>query len=114
MKLALLILIAAVGSLQSQEISHQTPPRVIHKIEPMYTQEAINAKLEGTVVLTTIIDVDGAPQSIKVVRELGGGLDENAVECLRQWRFRPALSHDEPVEQKITIEMNFRLLSNKK
>jgi TonB family protein len=83
---------------------------VIHKTEPEYTEEARKANLQGTVVLTTIITVDGIPESIKVVRELGGGLDERAVECLRQWRFSPALYHDEPVSMTITVEMNFRLL----
>ena len=114
MKWAILILIAAAGSLHAQEVSHQTPPRVIHKIEPEYTEEARKANLEGTVVLTTIISVDGIPQGIKVVRELGGGLDERAVDCLRQWRFRPAMIHDEPVSQQITVEMTFRILRNSK
>jgi TonB family protein len=108
MKLAALILIAV--SLPAQEISHQTPPRVIHKVEPEYTEEARKANLQGTVVLTTFISIDGVPEGIKVVRELGGGLDEKAIECLRQWRFRPALNHDEPVVATITVEMEFRIL----
>jgi TonB family protein len=110
MKLAALILLAAGSSLQAQEISHQTPPKVIHKVEPEYTEEARKANLQGTVVLTTFISIDGVPEGIKVVRALGGGLDEKAIECLRQWRFRPAMNHDEPVVTMITVEMNFRLL----
>jgi hypothetical protein len=47
MKLAVLVLIAASGSLQPQEISHTTPPRVIHKADPEYTNEALDAKIEG-------------------------------------------------------------------
>jgi TonB family protein len=109
MKLAALILIAAVGSLPAQEISHHRPPKIIHKVEPEYTEEARKANLQGTVVLTTFISTDGVPEGIKVVRQVGGGLDERAIECLRQWRFRPALDHDEPVVATITIEFDFRL-----
>jgi TonB family protein len=114
MKLAALILVASAGSLQAQEIPHQTPPRVIHKVEPEYTEESRKANLQGTVVLTTFISIDGVPEGIKVVRPLGGGLDEKAVECLRQWRFRPAMNHDEPVVATITVEMDFRILSKSK
>jgi protein TonB len=108
MRLVVLYLIAGI-SLYSQEISHTTSPRVIHKVEPEYTKEALDAKIEGTVVLSSTIGTDGVPSDIKVVRGLGTALDEKAVECLRQWRFAPATKFGEPVSIKATIEMNFRL-----
>jgi protein TonB len=109
MKLAILPVIA-VASLFAQEISHTTQPILIHKAEPQYTKEARDAKLEGTVELSTMIGADGVPSEINVVRGLGMGLDEKAVECLRQWRFKPATSHSEPVSTKASVQINFRLL----
>jgi protein TonB len=113
MKFAILPLIAVV-SLQAQELSHTTYPVVLHKAEPQYTKEAIDAKIEGDVILSTMIGADGVPSDIKVVRSLGAGLDEKAVECLEQWRFRPATDHGQPVSSKATIEINFRLLQGSK
>jgi len=110
MKLVVLGLIAAASSLLPQEISHTTAPRVVHRADPEYTKEALDAKLEGTVVLSAIIDGDGVPTEIKLVKGLGNGLDEKAVECFRQWRFSPALSHGEPIPVKVTMEVNFRML----
>jgi protein TonB len=108
MKLAILLLIAVV-SLRSQEISHTTPPKLIHKVEPQYTKEALDAKLEGTVALDAVIGIDGIPSDIEVVRGLGKGLDEKAIEALRQWRFSPGSSHGEPIPVKARIEINFRI-----
>ena len=110
MKFAILLLIAVV-SLRSQEISHTTEPRLIHKAEPQYTKEARAAKIQGEVFLSLTIGVDGVPSDIKADRGLGMGLDEKAVECLQQWRFKPATGYfSEPVSAKVTIRINFRLL----
>jgi protein TonB len=108
MKLAILLLITAV-SLRSQEISHTTAPKLIHKVEPQYTKEALDAKLQGTVALDAVIGVDGIPADIKVVRGLGMGLDEKAIEALGQWRFSPGARHDEPIPVKVRVEINFRI-----
>jgi TonB family protein len=110
MKLAaVLLLIALASSSRPQELSHTTEPAVVRKVEPEYTKEALDAKLEGNVVLSLVIGDDGVPVEIKVTRRLGMGLDQKAVECVRQWRFRPATSHSEPVSLKATVEVNFRL-----
>jgi len=109
MRLAVLVLTAAVGLLQPQELSHTTSPKVIHKVEPEYTKEALDAKIEGEVILSFMIGTDGIPSDIRLLRGLGKGLDEKAIECLKQWRFAPATSHGEPVSAKATVEMNFRL-----
>jgi TonB family protein len=108
MRLAILLVIAVV-SLRSQEISHNTQPRLIHKVDPQYTKEALDAKLQGTVALDAVIGIDGIPSDIKVVRALGMGLEEKAIECLRQWRFSPGSSHGEPIPVKVRVEINFRI-----
>lgn len=108
MKPVLLLLFAAVSVLP-QEISHDTAPQVILKVNPEYTPEALGAKLAGAVVLSVVIDAAGNPVEIKVTRGLGQGLDEKAVECLQKWHFKPATHNSEPVAVKATVEINFRL-----
>jgi TonB family protein len=110
-KLPILLLIAIV-SLHSQEISHTTQPRLIHKVEPQYTKEALDAKLQGMVELDAVIGIDGIPSDIKVVRGLGKGLDEKAIECLGQWRFSPGTSHGEPIPVKVRVGIDFRILDS--
>ena len=97
MKLAVLLLITTAGLLHPQEVSHTTEPKVIHTVPPEYTREALDAKLQGVVILSAFVGVDGALTEIKLVRGLGKGLDEKAFECVQQWRFSPGSSHGEPV-----------------
>ncbi|MDZ7638925.1 MAG: energy transducer TonB [Bryobacterales bacterium] len=87
-----------------------TSPVPVYKIEPEYSEEARKAKYQGTVVLSVIIDATGKPTSLKVVRPLGLGLDEKAIEAVRKWRFRPGTKEGKPVAVYATIEVNFRLL----
>lgn len=84
-------------------------PRVLTKVEPKYTKEAQDKKMEGTVVLTVVIDTNGVPKDIRVIKGLGDGLDEKAVEAVEQWRFAPASKDDKPVSVSATIEVNFKL-----
>jgi TonB family protein len=106
---AIVFLLVTAGAVLPQEISHRTGPKIIRRVNPGYTKEAWDAKLQGTVVLSFVVAVDGMPSEIKVVRGLGSGLDEKAVECLQQWRFTPATRNGEPVPEKVTLEMNFRI-----
>jgi protein TonB len=108
MKLGILLMIAVV-SLRSQEILHSTEPILIHKVEPQYTKEARESKLQGAVTLSSTIGTDGVPSEIKVASGLGMGLDEKAVECLKQWRFKAATNHGEAVAAPVKVIINFRL-----
>lgn len=85
-------------------------PRVIHQTEPEYSDEARKARLQGTVVLSCEVDEQGRPRSIRVVRPLGLGLDERAIEALEKWRFQPAVAGGKPVAAQAVVEMTFRLL----
>ena len=85
-------------------------PVLIHKREPEYTEDARVARYEGMVVLAAAIGPDGSPHSIRVVRGLGFGLDENAVDAVSQWKFQPGMKDGVPVTVAATIEVNFRLL----
>jgi len=86
-----------------------TPPTVLFKTEPVYTEEARNANIEGTVVLSLEIDTDGLAQNIEVTRSLDGGLDQSAVAAVQQWRFKPGEKNGTPVRVAAKIEINFRL-----
>jgi len=109
MKLAILLLTAVI-TLRPQEVSHTTEPKPIHTVRSQYTKEALAAKIEGDVILSLMVGPNGVPSDIKVVRGLGMGLDERAVECLQQWRFKPATNYfAEPVSAKVTVVVNFRL-----
>jgi TonB family protein len=85
-------------------------PVLISKVEPEYSEEARKAKYSGTVLLSVVVDEHGVPQDIHVVRPLGLGLDEKAIEAVQRWRFRPGVRNGKPVRVRATIEVSFRLL----
>ncbi len=87
-----------------------TPPVPVKRGEPDYTDEARLARLQGTAVLRVLIGIDGRTHETQVVRELGLGLDENAIEAISQWQFKPATKDGQPVPVIANIEVNFRLL----
>ena len=85
-------------------------PALVYKLEPEYSDQARQAKFQGTVLLRIIVDENGIPREIRVTRPLGLGLDEKAIEAVRHWRFRPARKDGKPVAVEATVEVNFRLL----
>jgi periplasmic protein TonB len=87
-----------------------SPPSVILKVEPEYSEEARKAKFQGTVVLFVVVDEKGNPRELKVIRPLGLGLDQKAIEAVEKWKFRPGMKDGKPVAVQATIEVNFRLL----
>ena len=79
--------------------------------DPRYSEEARKAKYQGTVVLQAVITPDGRAIEIQIVKGPGLGLEEKAVEAVRQWRFKPALGPTgKPVAVIVPIEVTFRLL----
>jgi len=90
--------------------SGMKPPKVISKVEPGYTEEARVAKYEGTVVISVEVGVDGRAHNLHVLRELGLGLDDKALDAVNEWQFQPALKDGQPLPVLATIEVNFRLL----
>ena len=86
-------------------------PVVIHKVDPEYTEQARAAKVQGSVLLEVEIEPNGrvARDGVRVLRALGMGLDEKALEAVLLWRFKPGLRDGQPVAVRATIEMAFRL-----
>ncbi len=85
-------------------------PKLTHKVEPEYTEQARDAKLQGTAILAIEVWPDGRAHNIKVERPLNPGLDQKAIEAIRQWRFEPGTKDGKPIKVRANIEVNFRLL----
>ncbi|MBX7224016.1 MAG: energy transducer TonB [Blastocatellia bacterium] len=86
------------------------PPKIISQVKPKYTVEARENKIQGTVVLSVEFRADGTVGDIRVIRGLGFGLDEKAVEAARLTRFRPAVQNGKPVPWRGKVEFSFDLL----
>jgi protein TonB len=86
-----------------------TAPRILHRVEPEFSEEARKNKWQGVVLLRVIIGADGLPKNITVQRSLGMGLDEKAVEAVKQWRFKPGTREGKPVPVVVSMEVSFRL-----
>ena len=85
-------------------------PVLIHSVEAEFSDEARRAKYQGVCLVSLIVDAQGNPQNIRVVRTLGMGLDEKAIQAIRQYKFRPAMKDGKTaVPVMITIEVDFRL-----
>lgn len=85
-------------------------PVLVERSEPRYTDEARIANHEGSVLLQVDVDSDGQPRNPIVLRHLGLGLDERAIEAVRNWRFRAARAGGRRVAARIRMEISFRLM----
>jgi TonB family protein len=86
-----------------------TAPVAKYTPEPDFSEEARKAKYQGVVVLSAIIGPDGKPRNIHVVRSLGMGLDEKAMERVKTWLFEPGKKNGTPVAVAMNLEVDFRL-----
>jgi len=84
-------------------------PKAVYSPDPEYSEEARKAKYQGTCVLWLIVGPDGRPHDIKVFRSLGLGLDQKAIEAVKNWKFEPAMKDGKPVAVQINVEVDFRL-----
>jgi len=84
-------------------------PKAVYAPDPEYSEEARKAKYQGTCVLWLVVGPDGRPRDIRVSRTLGLGLDEKAIEAVKQWKFEPAMKDGKPVAVQINVEVSFRL-----
>jgi TonB family protein len=97
------------GSAQTSVPHRTTPPVLTSKREPKYTPEARKASLEGTILISLVVGADGVPKDVKVLRGLGLGLDEKAIEAVEGWRFKPATRDGQPLAVPGQVEVNFQL-----
>ena len=84
-------------------------PQLVFAPDPQYSEKARQAKYQGVCVISLIVDEQGNPMRVQVVRHLGMGLDKKAVEAVKAYRFKPAMRFGKPVAVEVNIEVNFRL-----
>jgi len=84
-------------------------PTVLFRVEPEYSEEARKARFQGIVVLEAVVRRDGKIDVVHLVRSLGFGLDQNAIDALKKWRFRPATKGGTPVDSIVSVEVRFNL-----
>jgi TonB family protein len=83
---------------------------VVSSPPPTYSEEARKAKIEGSVILSLIVDEKGNPTNFRVISGLSMGLNEKAIEAVRGWKFEPAFGKDgKPVAAKIAVEVDFHV-----
>lgn len=85
------------------------PPTVISAPTAEFSDEARRAKFQGVCLISLIVDSQGNPQNLRVIRALGMGLDEKALEAVGRYKFKPAMLNNRPVAAMVTVEVNFRL-----
>lgn len=100
---------APAEDIQSCRAPGLTPPRLLHGPQPAYSLAARSARYQGTVVLSLTIDDTGQPQNIAILRPLGMGLDESAVEAARRFLYSPALRDGSPEACRADVEFTFQL-----
>jgi len=84
-------------------------PVPIYEVEPEFSEEARKAKFMGVVTVNLIVNTRGLPENVHILRGVGMGLDEKAVEAVKQYRFTPAKMGGKPVAVEVNVEVNFQI-----
>lgn len=86
-----------------------TAPVKVHTPKPQYTELARRARIQGLVIVQAVIDKQGRVVDVEVLKGLPMGLDQAAVEAVRQWRFEPATLNGKPVDVYYSLSVTFTL-----
>ena len=84
-------------------------PVILFQPEPEFSEEARKAKVAGNVLVYLQVDASGRPAHVRVLRGIGLGLDEKAMEAVRQYKFKPAMENGHPVAVEMNVEVNFTI-----
>ena len=85
------------------------PPKAVHMEGPTFTQSAREKRLQGTAVVSVVVNEKGLPEILEVTKDLGEGLDIQSLLTVAEWRFHPATLNGQPVAVQISVEVSFRL-----
>lgn len=86
------------------------PPKLVHYVEPDFSPSSKEAFVEGVVRISTVVKVDGKPAQLHVLKGLSSEEDRLATEAVNQWRFQPGTREGQPVNVRVTVEVEFHLL----
>jgi TonB family protein len=109
-------LVAAAGAARAADITPFrvgggiTAPKLLSKVEPEYSEDARAQKMQGTVLLKIVVDTDGKAKNFELLKGVGHGLDEKAVQAIMLWNFKPGEQGGVPVPVLAQIEVNFKLM----
>jgi TonB family protein len=82
------------------------PPRLVYSINPVFHEDALAQKFKGAIQVAMVIDTQGNPQNLWITGPAGDGLDESAAEAVRQYRFKPATCHGNPIAVDLYLDVN--------
>ena len=85
------------------------PPTLVHRVEPAYPPMAVQAHLQGIVILEAVVDERGAVKEVRVLRSVNPLLDQEAVRAVRQWRYEPVVLNGTPVPFLLSVSLSFSL-----
>jgi len=105
------------GSCASQPMAGECPPvhgrenfpRALYSPACEFSESARKAKFQGVVTLKLVVDEQGLPTNIHITKPIGYGLDEQALKCVKKWRFKPAEKDGQPVATELAVEVSFHL-----
>jgi len=84
-------------------------PVLTYSVPPEYSEQAKKDKTSGIVLVHLWVDEQGRPQHVRVLHGVGKGLDEKAVEAVKQYKFNPAMEAGKPVLVELNTEVNFKI-----
>lgn len=85
-------------------------PKLIHYVEPEFSDSSNEAFVDGVVKISTVVDADGVPTNLRVLSGLNSKEDSTALDAVKQWRFEPGTKAGEAVNVEVMVEVNFHLL----
>jgi TonB family protein len=89
-----------------------TPPKLISNVEPQFDDDARRRNITGKVTIFVVIESDGRVGDVRLVRSLSKGLDREALDAVKKWRFEPAKKDHQPIATKATIDIDFRMFDS--
>jgi TonB family protein len=97
------------GSQQQPGCINPFPPRLVHRVNPSYPEQARQSYIEGTVYLDTLVGKDGVPRGLRVVSGVTQSLNDASLDAVRQWGFEPAICDGAPVDYETILTINYSL-----
>jgi TonB family protein len=97
------------GGVSAPVVIHNVPPEFSDEARARAKQEGKDSKVGGAVLVQLIVNTQGQPENVHVVHGVGMGLDEKALEAVRQYRFLPAMEGGKPVPVALNVEVNFKI-----